>query len=323
MIKPISGSWFEFQHFFDVEGKYWNAECARFSGADWRIKISEIAQIGITQLVLMNVACHNKAYYDTGIFPKFPLGCEDPVEAVLGAADEFGMSFFVGLGYFTPANSPLWMINEPADVKRRLQAMNEIAERYGHHKSFTGWYWPHEASIWSRLKEGFLQYVNTCSAEARKLTPGKRILIAPYGTRTVVPDDEYVRQLEQLDVDVVAYQDEVGVEKTRIEELPAIYEKLRNVHDRVPQRKLYADVEIFRFEGLVYRSALIPAPFERVRRQLEIASDYADAIFVYQYQGMMNKPDSLAFAGHPESPALYSDYTGWRQEGKTAQTCNE
>ena len=65
------------------------------------------------------------------------------------------------------------------------------------------------------------------------MTPQVRILIAPYGTRVAVPDDKYAKQLESLDVDIVAYQDEVGVQKSRVDETSASYEGLKKVHDRV------------------------------------------------------------------------------------------
>ena len=73
-------------------------------------------------------------------------------------------------------------------------------------------------------------------------------------------------------------------------------------------------MEIFEFEGEVYRSPLIPASFERVRRQIEALSPFVDTILVYQYQGMMNKPGSASFAGHTYSTKLYSDYSTWLGE---------
>jgi hypothetical protein len=84
----------------------------------------------------------------------------------------------------------------------------------------------------------------------------------------------------------------------------------------VPQRAFWADVEVFDFEGDVYKSALIPAPFERVKKQLQVASDFVDKILIYQFQGMMNKPGSRAFAGHPQSTVLYTDYANWLNAGK-------
>ena len=196
-------------------------------------------------------------------------------------------------------------------VKKRFQAMEEIVKTYGHHPSFYGWYWPNEASLNPYFDEHFLQYCHESSAEARKITPKAKILIAPYGTRSTRDDDTYARQLESIPVDIIAYQDEVGVRKTRMDELDAIFARLRNVHDRVQRVALWADMEIFDFEGDTYKSNLIPAPFSRIQGQLTAISPHVDTILVYQYQGMMNKPDSPAFAGHPNSTRLYSDYKNW------------
>ena len=83
----------------------------------------------------------------------------------------------------------------------------------------------------------------------------------------VKADDQYVRQLEQLDVDFIAYQDEIGVEKTKVEESAAFFENLYKMHKKASKSRLWADVEVFRFEGKVYQSALLPAPAERVIRR--------------------------------------------------------
>lgn len=50
------------------------------------------------------------------------------------------------------------------------------------------------------------------------LDPHFRTLIAPYGTNLLHVDDAYVRQLDALDVDIIAYQDEVGVRKSTPEQ---------------------------------------------------------------------------------------------------------
>ena len=308
--KPISGSWFEFQHHATVEGVDWNPACARFSCGQWDAKIKEIAEVGMEYLVLMATAVYYRAFYDTKIFPKWQLGCPDPIEAVLAAADKYKIKFFMGGGFYGDWESPS-ILSDPVAAKKRLQAIEELAKLYSHHPSFYGWYWPNEAFIDQYYSEEFIRYVNTCSRVARRLTPQAKILIAPYGTRVAVPDDKYVKQLASLDVDVVAYQDEVGVRKSRVEETSAFYEGLRKAHDRAQKAAIWADVEIFEFEGEVYKSALLPASFDRVRRQLEAVSPWVDTILVYQYQGMMNKPDSAAFAGSAASTTLYTDYVNW------------
>jgi uncharacterized protein DUF4434 len=196
-------------------------------------------------------------------------------------------------------------------MKQSLQAIEEVAGIYGHHKSFYGWYWPNEAFINKHFSEQFIKYANTLSEFARKLTPQAKILIAPYGTRLAVPDDKFVQQLSTLDVDMIAYQDEIGVLKSTKDETPSFYEGLRKAHDRVQRSAIWADVEIFNFEGAVCHRALIPAPFERVLNQLAAVSPWVDKILVYQYQGMMNKPGSDAFCGGTASTKLYADYVDW------------
>ena len=308
--KPIRGSWFEFQHHATVEGVDWNPACARFTAEQWDVKIKEIAETGMEYLVLMATAVYYRSFYDTQIYPKWQLACPDPLEAVLAAADKYKVKFFVGAGFYGNWESNK-VITDPVAAKKRLQSLGELVKLYGHHPSFYGWYWPDEAEINPHYTPEFLTYVNTLSHEARQLKRQAPIMIAPYGTRIARPDDEYVRQLDAMDVDIVAYQDEVGVRKSKVTETAAFYEGLRKAHDRSKKAKIWADVEIFEFEGEVYNSALMPASFERVLRQLEAVSPWVDEILVYQYLGMMNKPASSAFAGSPGSARLYSDYLDW------------
>ena len=314
-IKPIAGSWFEFQHHATVEGVDWNPALVRFTAEQWQAKIKEIADAGLEVLVLMSTAVYYRAFFETTIYPKWQLACTDPLEAVLSAADKHNVKFFIGVGFYGN-----WLSNktivDPVANRYRLQSLAELAARYGHHPSFHGWYWPDEAEINPYYKPEFLTYVNNLSQEARRLKPNAPIMIAPYGTRIVKPDDEYVRQLDAMDVDIVAYQDEVGVRKSRVTETASFYERLRKAHDRAQKAKIWADVEIFECEAAVYESALIPAPFERVLRQLEAVSPWVDKILVYQYLGMMNKPGSAAFAGSPHSARLYSDYQAWLRSGR-------
>ena len=309
-IKPITGSWFEFQHHVMVEGPDWNPACARFTAAQWQAKVKEIADAGLDTLVLMATAIYHRAFFDTSIYAKLQMGCDDPLEAVLSAADNLGVMFFIGGGFYGDWRDEK-TISDPVARKQRLQSLGELAARYGHHASFHGWYWPDEARIDPYYRPEYITYVNELSKEARRLTPNSPIMIAPYGTRLVKADDSYVRQLDEMDVDIVAYQDEVGVRKSTPAETPAFYEGLRKAHDRAQKAKLWADVEVFDYEGPVYHSALVPAKFERVARQLESVSPFVDKIMVFLYLGMMNKPGSAAFAGSPASTRLYTSYQNW------------
>ena len=221
--KPIRGSWFEFQHHNQPEGVYWNPQCRDFSCGQWEDKVKEISEIGMDHLVLMCTALYFKAFYETGIFPRFEIACNDPIEAILDAGDRYGVKFFMGGGFYGDWMSPE-IIADPDARAKRLRAIAELAERYGDHGSFYGWYWPNEAYINKHFSDRFIGYVNECSGLARSLMPGTKTLIAPYGTRVAVPDDRFVKQLDEMDIDIIAYQDEIGVRKSTPDETPAFYE---------------------------------------------------------------------------------------------------
>ena len=91
------------------------------------------------------------------------------------------------------------------------------------------------------------------------------------------------------------------------------FKNLRRAHDKVPQRALWADVEVFDWDGPLNSAdgALIPAPFTRIKRQLEAVSPYVDVITIYQYQGLLSRPGSKARCGHPGAAKLYVDYVNW------------
>jgi hypothetical protein len=304
-VKPIEGSWFEFQHISTVEGAPWNATLGKFTAEQWDAKVKELADAGLRDLVLVNVAGYGKTFYPSALMPQHEMGCEDPLEVVLAAADKYGVRFFVSNGFFGDWTQAGLLMKDREVHKLRVKAMVEVAEKYGRHQSFYGWYYPNELGIQGHYTGFFIDYVNACSAESRRLTPKAKTLIAPYGTRNVQADDEFARQLEQLDVDFVAYQDEVGVEKTKVEESSAFYERLHNLHKKAGRSHLWADVEVFRFAGTVYKSALLPAPAERVIRQLEAVTPYVEKILIFEYPGLINKPGSPAFAGPAESVELY------------------
>lgn len=305
-IKPIAGSWFEFQHHSQVEGTPWNKTLEKWTADQWTAKIKEIADTGMRYLALMDTAIYGKSFYPSVLLPQHNLSCEDPMEVALSAADKYGIKFFVSNGFYGDWTKPYNLMQDKEVLKLRLKAMNEIAEKYAHHKSFYGWYYPNETGIEGHYDQFFIDYVNTSTTEAEKLTPKGKNLIGPYGTRKVKADDKFVSQLEQLNVDYIAYQDEIGVEKTQVEESAAFYEQLYRMHKKAARAKLWADVEMFRFEGKVYKSALLPASSERVLKQLEAVSPYVEEILIYQYGGLINKPGTDVYAGSVGSTELYN-----------------
>lgn len=317
-MKPITGTFFEFEHHNRAEGKYYNDTLFSLDEARWRQMVRDTADIGMDTLVLMATALYFKSYYPTKIFPYADhLGCGDLLEVLLSEADETGQRVYLSAGFYGDWVRPYENTTEKEIIKLSLRAMNEISEKYGHHPCIEGWYMPDEWEIDGHFDERFIRYINLISGEARRLNPKNKTIIGPYGTRKVIADDRYVAQLASLDLDVIAYQDEVGVQKTRTDEEGAFYEALQKAHRRAGRAALWADMEIFAFEGEVYHSALLPAPWERVKAQMEAISPFVEKIIVYAYDGMMARPGSAARAGYPgRAEKLYTDYRAWLDSTK-------
>lgn len=313
-IKPISGSWFEFQHSSESEGGNWNKPLAKFTADQWRRKVFEIKEVGMDYLVLMSVALKGKPFYPSVIAPQIPMGCDDPLEAVLSAADECGIKFFVSNDFWADLDAYTMMIDKDVQ-KKRFRSMEEVAAKYAHHESFYGWYFPNEAQLQPYFIDECVAYVNECAAFARRLTPACVNLIAPYFIKEARFDDTFVRQLEKLNIDIIAYQDGVGATHTELAKSAQYYETLYKAHAKASRARLWADMELFYFRDGIIAADLLPASFEkRILKQMENISPYVDKILCYQYIGQMNKPGTDIVAGHPDSLRLYEEYINWYQK---------
>lgn len=308
MNRKLDGTFFEFRHHNTAEGKYWNPALEKFTAEDWRQKVREIAEIQMEYIVVMATALYDRCYFKSEVFPFAEMPCSDPIEEILDEADKQNVKVFLGNGFYGDWTKAGYNIKSKEVIDRSFRAMEELTALYGHHESFYGWYFPDETCIILKFSKDFVKYVNLCSAHCHIITPEKKTLIAPYGTNLALTNDSYVKTLEALDVDFIAYQDEVGVKKTKVKRTEKIFERLRKAHDKAGRAELWADIELFDFEGMVYKSALVPAKFERIERQLKNAAPYCDKIISYQYMGLMNPADSPSFAGHPDSAKLYEDY---------------
>ncbi len=316
MMKPITGTFIEPEHGGAAEGKYFNDAVRAFTEAQWRAKVRETHEIGMDTLILQATASHDptRAYFPFEDMP-FPknIACTDVVEILLDEADQTGQDFYIGVGQYgtvdTVGNS-----TDPVIVATAMRAMDRLYALYGHHKSFVGWYVTDEWCIWDHFDERFITYINTVSARAHALNPKHKVILAPFGTYCLQADDMFASQLERLDCDAIAYQDEVGVRRMPMDEIGWRFEKLARAHEKAGRSKLWVDMEIFSFdEGDPYKSALLPAPWERIQQQMEASSPYVEKIVIYEYQGLMQKPGGIARCGHARAEQLYTEYVNWLQ----------
>ena len=309
----INGSFIEFTHANAFEGKYFNPQVRAFSEDQWRAKIREMHDIGMEYLVLMATSLPDpefqEAYFETDIYPFAKnFNCQDPIFVLLDEASKLNMKVFLSAGLYGDWRRAYENISSEEVTKRAFKAIEQLTERYGSIDSFYGWYLPDELCIEGTFNDLMVKYINRYSKFCRSLDKTKKMIIAPYGTKFVRADDKYIKTLENLDLDFIAYQDEVGVRKSTTDETKKYFESLKYVHDKAGRAKLWADLEIFEFEKDVYKSALLPADINRISKQLDSITPYCDKIICYQYLGMVNAPDTIAFCGHKDSVKLYNGY---------------
>ena len=186
---------------------------------------------------------------------------------------------------------------------------------------FLNGYLPVEDCFGPVLTDYAVDAVNALTARARELTPGKKIMISPYGIfNSDFDDPRYEQQIARLTVDIIAYQDEIGCVRERypLTRLRGNWKKLRAIHDKTGIQ-MWANCESFTWEkGTNDRSsALIPASYSRLlAQQVAATAGGAEKIISFVMCGMYETADSRYELGQPVwSAKAGSDYMDWL-EGK-------
>ena len=315
-VKPVTGTWINLAY-QDVRNKYTNPLYVDTTDPSlWEHKILELSAMGMEYLVFMAVANEGKAYYPSKLMPlAYSAHKKSPVDVIMDTAARLGMKVFMSTGW---ANNQDDNLRDFRIKQRQLDMMEELASLYGGHEALYGWYLPVEDCLCPILSDYAVSAVNTLTAQARSLTPDKKILISPYGIfNSAFENPNYERQLARLNVDIIAYQDEVGCvrENYPLVNLRKNWEKLRDIHNRL-NIQLWANCETFTWEGNTNdrNSALVPAAYPRLLSQQTIASMLGvGAIISFMFCGIIENPCSIYQLGQPFwSNYVYNDYMSWR-----------
>lgn len=315
-VLPVTGTWVNLS-WQDERNNYTNFrdEALNTDPELWRDKMCELHDIGVDYIVIMQVANEGKAYYPSSLYPKlYPEGRKSPVEAIMDACDSLGMHVFMSCGWAYDQDDN---VGDPAVVERQCRMMDELGGLYGDRGSFYGWYLPIEDCLIPYLPERSVEGINRLVARARTVTPGKKTMAAPYGIFGAELDNPLFReQLAKIDIDIIAYQDEVGCVRERfpMQRMKDNFRKLGQIHEDLGI-EFWVDLETFTWEkGTNSRqSALIPAEFGRVLSQIVGASRAGvGRITSFAVCGLFDKPGSRHPLGQPaEAELAYANYSAW------------
>ena len=317
--KPVTGTWLNLV-WQDQRNNYMNPHFTDMMDPQlWRTKVDELHELGVDYLMITQVANEQKAFYPSDFMERaYPADKESPVEAIVDQADKNGMQVFLSCGW---AKSQLDNQRDPEIKAIQIHIMEELAALFGDRKCFYGWYLPIEDSFDPYLPDESIVAANIITRKAKEIAPGKKVMISPYGLyRAKVADPQFGKQIEKLEVDIIAYQDEIGcVRKTfPMKEMKENFALLRAIHDKAGI-ELWANVESFAWSRNPnnWYSALIPAPFGRYLSQIVgVNQAKADRIVSFAINGIIDKPGSAYPLGMPTQAGLaYKNYKNWL-EGK-------
>ena len=312
---PVTGTFINLPY-QDVRNKYTNPQHLDCTDPDmWAAKVAEMKKMGMEYLIFMSVANEEKAYYPSELMEwHYPDWRKSPVDAIMDAAAEHGMKVFMSTGWAKDQDDNL---RDPKIKGRQIEMMTELAGLYGNHPAMYGWYLPVEDCFGPILTDYAVEAVNALTARARELTPGKKIMISPYGIfNSDFEDPRYEKQIARLTVDIIAYQDEIGCVRERypLTRLRENWKKLRAIHDKTGI-EMWANCESFAWEKATNdrTSALVPAPFSRfLSQQVAATAGGAEKIISFIFCGLVEDPASTYHLGQPHwSADFHKNYMDW------------
>lgn len=289
----------------DIPSQNWTKE-------NWEKDFKAMKAVGIDTVILIRAGYKRQSALPSSVLKEkadiFPV-YTDLVDLFLTLAEQYGMDLYFGLydsGKFWVNGS----YREEIEINKAF--CDEVVQKYGHRKAFSGWYISHEIS---RYEKGMMDLYEEMSVHLKKLK-NQPTLISPYVTGVkqfggkAVSYDQHTNDWQKIfkhlegNVDIVALQDgQVGYD-----ELPAylkIHKELASDHGI----ESWSNVESFDRDMPI---KFPPIPFKNLRYKMELAHQAGiDKMITFEFSHFMS-PNSI----YPAAHGLYSQYSAWlKQQG--------
>lgn len=286
--------------------------------AEWDRDFSYMRDIGIDTVILIRSGYRRFITYPSQYLQN-KLGCYKPpvdlVEMYLELAEKYGMTFYFGLydsGHYWDTGN----LSQEIDSNRFV--IDEVYQRYGHYKSFGGWYLSMEIS---RRTKGAAGAFKTLGLQCKEVSNGLPTLISPWidGKKAVMAassqltkedavslrehEKEWSEIFDEISgaVDAVAFQDG----HIDFHELPDFFEVNKKMADKYGL-KCWTNAESFDRDMPI---KFLPVKFEKLKLKLEAAgkAGYEKAI-TFEFSHFMSPQSAYLQAGH-----LYNRYKEYFQ----------
>lgn len=290
--------------------------------AEWDQDFAYMRAIGIDTVILIRAGYRSFITYPSQ-YLQDKLGCYKPtfdlVEMFLELAEKYGMKFYFGLydsGYYWDTGD----LSKEIDSNRFV--IDEVYQRYGHFKSFAGWYLSMEIS---RRTKGAATAFKTLGQQCKDVSSGLPTLISPWidGKKAVMAassqltkedtvslsehEKEWTEIFDEISgaVDAVAFQDG----HIDFHELPEFFEVNKKMADKYGLQ-CWTNAESFDRDMPI---KFFPIKFEKLKLKLEAAGKAGyDKAITFEFSHFMSPQSAYLQAGH-----LYNRYKEYFQISDT------
>jgi hypothetical protein len=311
--KRLGGAWVDIYQFDEPSGRPFNAELAKMTDQQWRELVQAMHAVDQDLLVITMMfhnpthrgrhaietqGYHGKAFYPSKLYPgRMPVAAPDPLEAILSEADRLGMHVMPGVGCYA------FFDFTPGSLRWHKQVADELWARYGHHRSFYGWYISEEKDGGlgtGEERREIAAFFRELTPYLHRMTPEKPVMLATNSHNLRGAEAAYRQMLPHLDIlcPFAFHRQPAG--DLSGEEAATL---LQSLCDQAGCH-LWLDLETF-----VFRNTweLHPRPIEGLVSDISRFPNF-EKILHYEFPGMMSSPKMSRQPGGPASVKLYEDY---------------
>ena len=285
-LLPISGTFLdEITH--DIPSQNWDRK-------KWRKEFELYSKIGMDTVIIIRAGYQNKCIFPAKTIPNLLPVYEDVGEIFYDLADEFGINVFFGT---YDSGFHWWRRSWWKEVEVNKPFLEEAYARYGHHKSFKGWYLSHETG---RNDVHIIELFNHIGGFCRELAK-LPVLISPYpqgakqlGENALTLDESFdhwdrVFAETSENIDICAFQDG----QVHYQELPRFIEGIGELGKKHGVT-IWSNLETFDRDMPI---KFPPADWRYLRFKMEAASKVAEKIITFEFPHFMS-PNSCYPAAH-------------------------
>jgi hypothetical protein len=291
------------------------AEHGEWTEGDWRKMFDYFQALELNWLVIQWTTYGRRAFYPSEIYESV---LHPPLETMMRLADEAGMKVFVGLAHDESYWSSIDKEPDLLDVYLQrtkvhslavAREMKELVEKY---PSFEGWYIPQEIDdvhwLEPASKKVLFDALTSLSQELREEIPGAKVAISGFTNAHADPEvlGRFWAQLVSSGVDIVLFQDGIGVDKLDLRHLPLYLGALKEAVE-LEQADFWIVVENFhQVEGPPIDDSpfkAVPASLARLTRQLGVAAAHTSGELI-----AFSVPEYMTPLGGKEAEKLFREY---------------